>query len=64
MEGIDEIDKAILRRLQLDAKVTIKELAAELKLTTSPVHERIKRLEHAGYIENYIAVLNKSLLKR
>jgi Lrp/AsnC family leucine-responsive transcriptional regulator len=64
MEGIDEIDKAILRRLQLDAKVTIKELASELKLTTSPVHERIKRLENAGYIESYVAVLNKSLLNR
>jgi Lrp/AsnC family leucine-responsive transcriptional regulator len=64
MEPLDEIDKALLRRLQENAKITTKELASELCLTISPVYERIKRLEKLGYIKEYVAVLNKSLLNK
>ncbi|WP_423147207.1 Lrp/AsnC family transcriptional regulator [Rubrolithibacter danxiaensis] len=64
MENLDEVDKQLLRRLQTDAKATTKELAAELGLTISPVYERIKRLENLGYIKQYVAVLNKTLLAR
>ena len=45
MDTIDDIDKAILRELQKNAKITTKELASTLNLTISPVYERIKRLE-------------------
>jgi Lrp/AsnC family leucine-responsive transcriptional regulator len=62
MELIDEIDKKLLRMLQQDAKLTTKELAAQSGLTLSPVYERIKRLEELGFIKQYVAVLNKSLL--
>jgi DNA-binding Lrp family transcriptional regulator len=50
--------------LQEDAKATTKELAADLGLTISPVYERIRRLETLGYIKQYVAVLNKSLLNK
>ncbi len=50
---VDKIDKQILRLLQLDAKKTTKEIAAALGLTTTPVHERIKKLEREGYIQQY-----------
>ncbi|KOF01426.1 AsnC family transcriptional regulator [Roseivirga seohaensis subsp. aquiponti] len=50
---VDKIDKQILRLLQLDAKKTTKEIAADLGLTTTPVHERIKKLEREGYIQQY-----------
>ncbi|MGW8121528.1 Lrp/AsnC family transcriptional regulator [Roseivirga echinicomitans] len=50
---MDRVDKQILRLLQLDAKRTTKEIAAELGLTTTPVHERIKKLEREGYIQQY-----------
>lgn len=55
---LDSTDIQVLNLLQKNAKLTIKELAEELNLTTSPVFERIKRLEKEGIIENYVALLN------
>ncbi|MBO9639174.1 Lrp/AsnC family transcriptional regulator [Siphonobacter aquaeclarae] len=64
MEHLDELDLTLLRLLQQDAKMTTKELAAELNLTISPVYERIRRLENLGYIRQYVAVLDKTLIGR
>jgi Lrp/AsnC family leucine-responsive transcriptional regulator len=64
MEAIDEIDKSILRELQKNAKITTKELASKLNLTISPVYERIKRLENAGFIKEYVAILNKNMISK
>ena len=55
---LDNVDKQILGLLQQNAKLTIKELAEELNLTTSPIFERIKRLEKERVIEGYVALLN------
>ncbi|MCB0705469.1 MAG: Lrp/AsnC family transcriptional regulator [Saprospiraceae bacterium] len=55
----DKIDRQILSLLQEDAKQTIKEIAAKLGLTTTPVHERIKRLEREGVIKGYRAMLDR-----
>jgi len=41
----DDIDIRILEILQDNAKATIKEMANELGLSTTPIFERIKRLE-------------------
>lgn len=57
-ETLDETDRKILRILQRNSDLTVKELAAKLHLSTSPTFERQKRLEHDGYIERYMAVLN------
>ncbi len=62
MPFTDTTDIAILRLLQHDAKLTIKEIAAKLSLTPTPVHERIKKLEKSGYISAYRAVLNRQKL--
>ena len=59
---LDETDLAILKILQEDAYTTIKEIAAQLDLTTSPVHERVKRLKQQGYIQRYVALLNRNKL--
>jgi len=64
MEPLDEIDRIILKNLQENAKITTKELASILNLSISPVYERIKRLESHNYIEQYVAVLNRILLKQ
>ena len=61
-EKLDSIDLAILRTLQDDARLTIKELAMKVNLSLSPVHERMKRLEQNGYIKKYAAVLNADKL--
>jgi Lrp/AsnC family leucine-responsive transcriptional regulator len=64
MEQLDETDKKILRILQKDAKITAKEIASTLKLTISPIYERIRRLESLGYIKKYVAILDKNLINK
>lgn len=61
---LDETDLRILRLLQDDAKLTTKQLAAKVNLSTTPVFERLKRLEKDGYIKKYIAVLDAEKLGR
>ncbi len=62
MTNLDNIDLQILKFLQDDALMTNKEIASRLNMTTTPIHERIKRLEREGVIEKYTAILNKSKL--
>jgi Lrp/AsnC family transcriptional regulator, leucine-responsive regulatory protein len=62
MTNLDNIDLHILKFLQDDALMTNKEIASRLNMTTTPIHERIKRLEREGVIEKYTAILNKSKL--
>jgi DNA-binding Lrp family transcriptional regulator len=64
MERLDETDKTILRILQTDAKKSAKEIAASLGLTTSPVYDRIRRLETLGFIKKYVAILDKTLINK
>jgi Lrp/AsnC family leucine-responsive transcriptional regulator len=59
MARLDSIDKSIIRLLQEDAKYTNKQIAERLHLTTTPVFERIKKLEKEGYIEKYVALVNR-----
>lgn len=64
MERLDETDKTILRILQTDAKKSAKEIASSLGLTTSPVYDRIRRLESLGFIKKYVAILDKTLINK
>ena len=64
METLDDIDLQILRTLQKNAKLTTKELADAVHLTTTPVFERQKRLERKGYIRKYVAVLDPEKLNQ
>lgn len=57
---LDKTDLKLLELLQADARLTVKQLAAELKLTTTPVHERIKKLEREGVIKNYSARVDRT----
>ena len=41
---LDTVDLQILRTLQDNARLTVKELAAEVNLSSTPVFERLKRL--------------------
>lgn len=62
MKQLDKTDYRILRMLQNNAKATIKEIAATLGMTTTPVYERIKRMEESGYITHYVALLDRKKL--
>ena len=61
---LDAIDLRILRALQENARLTTKELAAQVHLSTTPVFERVKRLEREGFILKYAAVLDAGKLGR
>lgn len=61
-QDLDNTDILILQELQQDGHLTIKELAQKVHLSVSPVYERVRRLEHAGYIKGYVAVLNADKL--
>lgn len=61
---IDETDIRILDFLQKDANLTAKELSAKLSLSSTPIYERIRKLEKAGIIKKYVALLNPELLNK
>ena len=56
---LDKTDYKILRLLQENCRITTKKLAEKLNLSTSPVFERVKKLENEGYIDNYVALINE-----
>ncbi|MEN8187149.1 MAG: Lrp/AsnC family transcriptional regulator [Bacteroidota bacterium] len=58
---MDTIDKKILTALQKDARMTMKELASEVGISTTPVYERVKRLERNGIL-NFKAIIDKKKL--
>jgi Lrp/AsnC family leucine-responsive transcriptional regulator len=62
--SLDEKDRAILRLLQVNAKITVREIAAQVHLSTTPVHERIRRLEETGVIRQYATLLDHSKVKK
>jgi Lrp/AsnC family transcriptional regulator, leucine-responsive regulatory protein len=61
---LDEKDKAILRYIQSNAKATVREIATNVHLSTTPVHERIKRMEDEGVILQYATLLNHSRINK
>lgn len=64
VDKLDKVDLQILQALQHNARLTTKELAARVSLSSTPVFERLKRLEREGYIMKYVAVLNAEKLNR
>lgn len=58
MQTIDTIDRKLLNLLQLNSRITIRELSEQLNLSTTPVHERIKKLKKSGFIKNYITQID------
>ena len=63
-DKLDKVDLQILRTLQDNARLTTKELAERVSLSSTPVFERLKRLENSGYIKKYIAVLDAEKLNQ
>ena len=64
MTTLDETDLQILRVLQDNSRLTVKELAQKVSLSATPVYERMKRLEREGFIKKYIALLDVNKLNQ
>jgi Lrp/AsnC family transcriptional regulator, leucine-responsive regulatory protein len=61
---LDGKDMEILRILQDDAMLTVREIGDKINLSATPTHERIKRLEKEGVIRKYAALLNPRLVRK
>lgn len=61
---LDDKDMAILRLLQENARITVREISAAIHLSTTPVHERIRRMEVSGVIRQYATLLDPTKIKR
>ena len=55
---LDRMDKRILEELASDARRSVTELARNVGLSKTPVQARIKRMEKAGVIRGYRAMLD------
>ncbi len=62
--ALDKKDLEILKMLQQNARVTIKEIAEKVHLSTTPVHERIRWMEEQGVIKQYTAILNNAMVNK
>lgn len=60
----DSTDLRILHELQHNSRLTTKELASIVNLSSTPVYDRVKRLEREGYIKKYVAILDYDKLNR
>jgi len=56
--SLDPIDRRILALLQDNAKRSQAEVAKAVGLTAPSVNERIRKLERAGFIRGYVALLD------
>lgn len=61
---MDITDYRIIEILQDDGRVSMKDLGKIVGLTSPAVSERVKRLEEAGVIEGYKAIVNPDALGR
>ncbi len=59
MNMLDEIDKRLLRALQLDGRLSNVELAGMVHLSPPATHARLRRLEKEGFIGQYTAVMDR-----
>ena len=62
--ALDKKDLAILKLLQENARITVKEISQKIHLSTTPVHERIKWMEEQGVIKQYVTLLDHSKVKK
>ena len=59
---LDGYDRAILKTLERNGRITVTDLAERVGLSKTPCQIRMKRLEARGYIRGYAAVMDYGLL--
>ena len=64
MAELDAIDRRILSLLQTEGRISNAELALRVHLSPSACHRRVQRLEEAGVISGYVALLDARALRR
>lgn len=59
---LDRIDRAILKALAADGRMSWRELAERVNLSLTPVLKRVQRLERDGFITGYSARIDEARL--
>ncbi|HEV2317840.1 MAG TPA: Lrp/AsnC family transcriptional regulator [Thermoplasmata archaeon] len=60
--NLDEVDRAVMQELNVDARRSHREIAHRLRISPSTVSARVQRLEHDGVIRGYVPLLDDELL--
>ena len=61
-ETLDSVDAKILELIQVDAGLSVAEIAERVGLSSSPAWRRIKRLEDSGVIQRRVTLLDRDQL--
>lgn len=64
MDGLDDIDRHLLRLLAQDARRPYSDLAGEVGLSAPSVHARVRKLEQRGVIRRYTIETDPEALGR
>ena len=62
MHNIDVIDKKILRLMQIDALLSVADIAEKVGVATASCWRRIRRMEKSGIIKSQISVIDPKAL--
>lgn len=57
--AFDQLDRTILEELQVNGRISVADLGRKIHLSPPAVYQRIKRLERAGVIRRYVALINR-----
>lgn len=57
--AFDQLDRAVLEALQENGRISVADLGRKIHLSPPAVYQRIKRLERAGLIRGYVALLDR-----
>lgn len=60
--SLDEIDRAILRELQLNARISVNELAGRVGVSRATAYARFERLRKEGAIKGFTTVFNPDVI--
>ena len=55
---MDDVDKKILRVLEVDARTSLRKIAEEVGVALGTVSNRVRRMEHLGVITGYTVLLD------
>lgn len=61
---LDDIDRAILRTLQRDGRITNAKLAAAVRISPASSLQRVRKLRRAGVIRGFAALLDPAAIGR
>ncbi len=62
LQQLDERDRAILRLLQENSRISSAELARQVNLSAPGLQKRLRKLEEKGTIDRYVTLVNREAL--